>query len=78
MVPKKITQTLKCAAREVLLDVDGDPNFKGSYGDHGQKHFLTELAIALLPNLEAWMTEIEYDITNEELVPVNRFLGSRS
>lgn len=39
--------------------------------------FLTELAIALLPNLEACVTGIEYDITDEELVPVHRFLGSR-
>jgi hypothetical protein len=74
---KEDTQTLKRAARELLLDVDGDPNFKGSYGDHGQKHFLTELAIAFLQNLEACVTEIEYDITDEELVPVNRFLDSR-
>ncbi|KAF3406695.1 hypothetical protein DPV78_000378 [Talaromyces pinophilus] len=74
---KEDTQTLKRAARELLLNVDGDPNFKGSYGDHGQKHFLTELAIALLQNLEACVTEIEYDITDEELVPVNRFLDSR-
>lgn len=36
---KENTQTLKRAARELLLDVDGDPNFDESYGDHDQKHF---------------------------------------
>jgi hypothetical protein len=70
-------QVLKRVARELLLDVDGDPDFEESYGDHGQKHFLTELTIALLPNLEEFMTEIEYDVPDEDLVTVNRFLDSR-
>lgn len=74
---KEDTQVLKRAARGLLLDVDGDPEFEKWYGDLGHKHFLTELAIALLPNLEACVTGIEYDISDEELVPVNRFLGSR-
>lgn len=70
-------QALKRAARELLLDIDGDPDFKKSYGDNYQKDFLTELAIALLPNLEAFVTEIEYDMADEDLVTTNRFLDSR-
>lgn len=74
---KEDIQILRRAARELLLDVDGDPNFEQSYGDHDEKHFLTELAIALLPNLEACVMEIEYDLPDENLVTTNRFLASR-
>jgi hypothetical protein len=70
-------QILKTAARELLLDVDGDTGFEDSYGDNHEQHFLTELAVALLPNLEAFVVEIEYDIDNEDLVTCNRFLASR-
>lgn len=74
---KEDTQILGRAARDLLLDVNDDPNFEQLHGDHDQKHFLTELAIALLPNLEACVTEIEYDLPDKSLVPTNRFLDSR-
>ncbi|KAL3707019.1 hypothetical protein TMatcc_008032 [Talaromyces marneffei ATCC 18224] len=70
-------QILERAARELLLDIDGNTGFDELYGDNPPKHFLTELMIALLPNLESFVAEIEYSIPDEDLATFYRFLDSR-